>query len=99
MDDWKPIFQGTSEAARSLAIHLDAAGVRSFVASHETHQEEWSTVLVAPDQIARASELVLQWSALQPQRVSELTLRLSRIVAVSALPSLFWLAAWWSKPG
>jgi hypothetical protein len=99
------LFQGTPEAARSLGARLEQAGLHSFIEGYESpymsesgHQEVTACVFVPPDERQKAANVLLEWQALQPERVSALTRRLARVTVLSLLPAALWLGAWLAVP-
>ena len=97
MDDWHPLFSGSSDSARSLADLLSSRGLDVFLRDEVSHSSHWgiqvagTVVLVPPEQRVQAEEIAADWRAGHPERVRHVAARLRRVVLLSLLPS----AGWW----
>ena len=98
MQDWHPIFSGNATSARELASELEARGLRSFVDDREGPivtgsggREEYSVILVPPEESGRAGEIAQQWESRNRQDAHGLASRLTRIFAASFVGPAAWV--------
>lgn len=99
MNGWLPVFRGSPESARSLAITLDKGGVRSFVQDHWVQGArggryvESASVLVPPECQERAATVTRTWKTHAAGRPRTHALKVRQAAVWALLFPFTWLAA------